>query len=147
MWLLQSWSLRPSHLLQEHVSENHRPFDLQLLYCGEGPVVGGICLDCEIYREQQGILGTVSNWRATVLPGRPIIETNNYTPCVRCIQYSIGSTIVDLPLGLKFKSGLKEMITRSNSWALERDQFWRSFEEEKLWLAQAMSFDSVASRT
>ena len=57
------------------------------------------------------------------------------------------STIGDLPLGLKFESGLKEMATQSNSWTLERDQFWRSFEEEKLWLTQAMSFDSVASRT
>lgn len=53
------------------------------------------------------------------------------------------STIVDLPLGLKFESSLKEMATRSNSWTLERNQFWRSF-EEKLWLTQAMSFDSAA---
>lgn len=29
------------YLLQEHVSENHCPFDLQSLYCGEGPVVDG----------------------------------------------------------------------------------------------------------
>jgi hypothetical protein len=57
-----------------------------------------------------------------------------------------GSTVLALSLGLKFEAGLKGMIDRGKSWGLGRQQFWQSFEEEKLWLARVISFDSVASR-
>lgn len=58
-----------------------------------------------------------------VLPGRPIIEANMTIRHVFDVSNSIGSMIVDLPLGLKFELGLKEMITRSNSWALSATNF------------------------
>ncbi|OCL15154.1 hypothetical protein AOQ84DRAFT_121155 [Glonium stellatum] len=54
-----------------------------------------------------------------------------------------GATVEELPLSLKFETGLEVVIERLKSWGLAQ-KVAQSFEAERLWLARVISSDSVS---